>query len=398
MASLKYWLWLASLPGVGNILKLALLDRFGEPDAVFYGEKGAYLLVEGMTPGAAKALENKSLDRANEILGDCDRLGIRIITIRDSGYPVRLRNIYDPPLLLYAQGRMPLFDEEVAVTMVGTRGASLYAQQAAEKLAFQLAGLGAVVVSGLAKGGDAAAHRGALRSGGLTAAVIAGGHDVIYPPENGQLYADIAARGVILSEYPPGTRHDGRHFPVRNRILSGLSLATVVIEAPARSGALITADRALDQGRDVFAIPGHLWDENCTGSNRLLRDGAGLITDVWDILRHYVDLYPHKLKYAHPEEPVRYGGEEPPPKPEKKREKEPELPVLNLSEDNGLTDDQMSILRALNGRTMQVDDIIDETQIPARRVLSALTVLEIDGRVTQSAGKRFALAVALEGA
>ena len=117
-----------------------------------------------------------------------------------------------------------------------------------------------------------------------------------------------------------------------------------------------------------------------------------------DILRHYVDLYPHKLKYAHPEEPVRYGGEEPPPKPEKKREKEPELPVLNLSEDNGLTDDQMSILRALNGRTMQVDDIIDETQIPARRVLSALTVLEIDGRVTQSAGKRFALAVSLEGA
>ena len=394
MASLKYWLWLAHLPGVGNVQKLALLERFGEPDAVFYGEKGAYLLVEGMTAAAAEALEDKSLDRANEILGDCDRLGIRIITIRDSDYPVRLRNIYDPPLLLYVQGRMPLFDEEVAISMVGTREASLYAQQAAEKLAFQLAGLGAVVVSGLAKGGDAAAHRGALRSGGLTAAVIAGGHDIIYPAENSQLYADIAARGVILSEYPPGTSHSGRHFPVRNRILSGLSVATVVIEAPGRSGALITADRALDQGRDVFAIPGHLWDEKCVGSNRLLRDGAGVITDVWDILRHYVDLYPGKIKGYRPEEPERYGGEEPPPKPEKKK-RDPALPVLNLAEDNGLTDDQINILRALDGRTMQVDDIIDETQIPARRVLSALTVLEIDGHVTQSAGKRFTLAVTL---
>lgn len=396
MASLKYWLWLANLPGIGNMMKLALLERFGEPDAIFYAERDAYLLVEGMTPAAADVLENKSLERANEILGDCDRLGIRILTIRDSEYPVRLLNIYDPPLLLYVQGRMPLFDEEVAVTMVGTRGTSLYAQQAAEKLAFQLAGLGAIVVSGLARGGDSAAHRGALRSGGLTAAVIAGGHDVIYPPENGQLYADIAARGAILSEYPPGTSHSGRHFPVRNRILSGLSVATVVIEAPARSGALITADRALDQGRDVFAIPGHLWDENCAGSNRLLRDGAGVITDVWDILRHYVDLYPGKIKYAHPEEPTRYGGEEPPPKPEKKEKRDPALPVLRLSGDSGLTDDQMSILRALNGRTMQVDDIIDETQIPARRVLSALTVLELDGHVAQSAGKRFALAVTLE--
>lgn len=397
MASLKYWLWLASLPGVGNIMKLALLDRFGEPDAVFYAERGAYLLVEGMTAAAADALENKSLDRANEILGDCDRLGIRILTIRDSGYPVRLRNIYDPPLLLYVQGRMPLFDEEVSITMVGTRETSLYAQQAAEKLAFQLAGLGAVVVSGLARGGDSAAHRGALRSGGLTAAVIAGGHDVIYPPENGQLYADIAARGVILSEYPPGTSHSGRHFPVRNRILSGLSVATVVVEAPARSGALITADRALDQGRDVFAIPGHMWDESCAGSNRLLRDGAGLITDAWDILRHYTALYPGRIKGIRPEEPERYGGEEPPPKPEKKEkpEKAPPLPVLDLRESGSLTDDQINILRALNGRTLQVDDIIDETQIPARRVLSALTVLELDGRVTQSAGKRFALAVTL---
>lgn len=402
MASLKYWLWLANLPGVGNIVKLALLDRFEEPDAVFYADREAYLHTEGITQEIADALENKSLDRANEVLGDCDRLGIRIITIRDSGYPVRLRNIYDPPLLLYAQGRMPLFDEEVAVTMVGTRGASLYAQQAAERLAFQLAGLGAIVVSGLAKGGDAAAHRGALRAGGFTAAVIGGGHDIIYPKENAPLYEDIAARGVILSEYPPGTEPRAGHFPVRNRIISGLSLGVVVLEAPEQSGTLITAGRALDQGRDVFAVPGQVGDRRCAGSNQLLRDGAGVVTDAWDVLGHYAGRFPHKIRSLRMEEPRRFGGGAPEEKPEKKKEKKPEAPaqperpVLDLSGDHGLTDDQLRIVRALNGRTVQVDDLVEETQIPTRRVLSALTVLELDRIVTQESGKRFSLAVALQ--
>ena len=162
-----------------------------------------------------------------------------------------------------------------SVAMVGSRKASPYALEMGEKLAFQMAGLGAVIVSGLAAGGDAAAHRGALRAGGFTAAVIGGGHDILYPRENRRLYEDIGARGVILSEYPPGTEHMGRHFPVRNRIISGLSLGVVVTEAPEQSGALITASRALDQGRDVFVLPGQAGDWHCAGSNRLLRDGAG---------------------------------------------------------------------------------------------------------------------------
>ncbi len=401
MAQLKYWLWLANLPKLNNQMKLALLEHFGEPDKIYYGEKEEYFLVPGMNRTAAEILENKDLERADRILGDCDRLGLRIITMRDVEYPDRLRNIYDPPLLLYVQGRMPRFDEEVAVAMVGTRRASPYAMEMGEKLAFQMAGLGAVIVSGLAAGGDAAAHRGALRAGGLTAAVIGGGHDVIYPREHRFLYEDIAARGVILSEYPPGTEHMAGHFPVRNRIISGLSLGVVVIEAPERSGALITAGRALDQGKDVFAIPGQVGDHHCAGSNALLRDGAGVVTDAWDVLGGYAGKFPHKIRSLRMEEPRRFGGapaaaERPKSPPKGKEPKEPEKPLLDLTGDHGLTDDQLCLVKALEGRTVQVDDLIEETQIPTRRVLSALTVLELDRIVTQESGKRFSLAVALK--
>ncbi len=401
MAQLKYWLWLANLPKLNNQMKLSLLEHFGEPDKIYYGEKEEYFLVPGMNRTAAEILENKDLERADRILGDCDRLGLRIITMRDVEYPDRLRNIYDPPLLLYVQGRMPRFDEEVAVAMVGTRRASPYAMEMGEKLAFQMAGLGAVIVSGLAAGGDAAAHRGALRAGGLTAAVIGGGHDVIYPREHRFLYEDIAARGVILSEYPPGTEHMAGHFPVRNRIISGLSLGVVVIEAPERSGALITAGRALDQGKDVFAIPGQVGDHHCAGSNALLRDGAGVVTDAWDVLGGYAGKFPHKIRSLRMEEPRRFGGapaaaERPKSPPKGKEPKEPEKPLLDLAGDHGLTDDQLCLVKALEGRTVQVDDLIEETQIPTRRVLSALTVLELDRIVTQESGKRFSLAVALK--
>ena len=402
MTQLKYWLWLANLPRTGSQVKLALLEHFGSPENIYYADKEEYLLVEGMNRPAAESLGDKSLAAADRILGDCDRLGLRIVTKQDVEYPDRLRNIYDPPLLLYIQGRMPRFDDEVAVAMVGTRRASPYAMEMGEKLAFQMAGLGAVIVSGLAAGGDAAAHRGALRAGGFTAAVIGGGHDIVYPRENRFLYEDIAARGVILSEYPPGSEHMGSHFPVRNRIISGLSLGVVVIEAPERSGALITASRALDQGKDVFVIPGQVGDYRCAGSNGLLRDGAGVATDAWDVLSGYAGKYPHKIRSLRMEEPRRFGGASPAEKSRRAgnelsagKPKAPEKPVLDLSGDHGLTDDQTRIIRALNGRTLQVDDLIEETQISTRRVLAALTILELDRIVTQESGKRFSLAVTL---
>ena len=154
MASLKYWLWLTSLEGLTHRQRLALLEHFGQPDKAYFGESGEYALVEGMTRQGLAALKDKSLAEADRILGDCERLGLRILTIRDAEYPDRLRNIADPPLVLYVQGRMPLFDDEVAIAMVGSRKASPYAQMMGEKLAFQMAGLGALIVSGLAAGGD----------------------------------------------------------------------------------------------------------------------------------------------------------------------------------------------------------------------------------------------------
>ena len=403
MTAIKYWLWLASLKGVPNQVRLSLLDHFASPERIFMAESGEYLLVDGMTRAIAQLLENKSLREADRILGECERLGLRVLTLHDAEYPDRLRSIYDPPIVLYIKGRLPLFDDEVAVAMVGSRKPSDYALRVGEQLAYQLAAHGAVVVSGLAAGGDAAAHRGALRAGGFTAAVIGGGHDIVYPFENRFLYEDIAVRGVILSEYPPGTHHDGKHFPVRNRIISGLSLGVVVTGAADRSGTLITASRALDQGRDVFAVPGQIDDPACAGSNRLLRDGAMIVTEAWDILMHYESLYPHKLHGRGVREAVRFGesaAETQDAAPQKKTEEkteiaEPALPRLELDGDHGLNNDQIAILKVLDGRMMQVDDIIETTQIPTRRVLSALTVLEIEGFVAQHSGKRFELCVTL---
>ena len=195
----------------------------------------------------------------------------------------------------------------------------------------------------------------------------------------------------------------GSHFPVRNRIISGLSVGVVVMEAPERSGALITANRALDQGRDVFVIPGQVGDRRCAGSNLLLRDGAGVVTDAWDVLSHYAGQYPHKIRSLRREEPRRFGAPPLPGKPEKKPPEKappepaaPALPLLDLSGDHGLTDDQLRIVKALDGRTVQVDDLIEETQIPTRRILSALTVLELDRIVAQESGKRFSLLVTLK--
>lgn len=296
MAALKYWVWFTTLPGLTNRSKLLLLEHFPSPEDIYYAQPEDLPPVEGLSSSQAALLSDKSTDRAEDVLAHCAKGDIFLLTMQDALYPDRLRNIYDPPVLLYGRGRMPLFDEEAAVSVVGTRTCTPYGISAAEELGYQLAKEGAVVVSGLAKGIDGASHRGALRAGGFTAAVLGGGVDVVYPAENRRLYEDIAATGVLLSEYPPGTEPMGSHFPVRNRILSGLSLAVLVVEAPERSGALITANTALEQGRDVFAVPGPIDAPNSRGSNRLIRDGAGLVTCGWDILEGYRSRFPHRLR------------------------------------------------------------------------------------------------------
>ena len=391
---LKYWLWLGELPGLKNQTRLALLEHFGSPEAAYYADPGEVALTEGITREQADRLKNKDLSEADRILGACEKENLQILTLQDAAYPVRLRNIYDPPCVLYVKGRLPVIDEEAAIAVVGTRTATPYGLREAEKFGFGLAKGGAAVVSGLARGIDSAAARGALRAGGMTIGVVGNGLDVIYPPENRYLYEDVAAAGALISEYSPGTEPAGKHFPVRNRILSGLSLATLVIEAPEKSGALITAGTALEQGRDVFAVPGPVDAPMSRGCNRLIRDGAGLAADPWDILREYAAHWPEKIREEGAREKPRVLGYQ-------EREAahaltRPARETLSLSKaDTELTDDQIAILKTLGDEPMLVDDLIEATQIPARRVLSALTMLEIENYVQQSSGKRYARNVVL---
>lgn len=390
---LKYWLWLTELPGLTNQTRLALLRHFPTPEDVYYADPEEVLLTEGITRAQAALLKNKDLSAADRILADCQRLNIQLLTLQDAAYPSRLKNIYDPPCLLYVKGRLPVFDEEVAVAVVGTRDCTPYGITCAEKLGYGLTRGGGLVVTGLARGIDAAATRGALRAGGVTAAVVGNGLDVHYPPESRYLYEDVAAAGVLLSEYPPGAEPAGWHFPVRNRILSGLCIATLVVEAPERSGALITAGTALEQGREVFAVPGPIDAPTSIGCNQLIRDGAIMVTEAGDLLGDFMARFPDKLR---PEEsrhqPSIMGYQA-----RQKTEPKPVPPSVSLScNDLSLTDDQIALLRALpEEEPMLVDDLIELTDLPTRRVLSALTVLEIEHLIEQHSGKRYTRAVTL---
>ena len=382
---LKYWVWLSELKGLRNQTRLALLRRFGDPESIFYADADELLLTDGVERSQLKLLENHDLAPADRILADCQRLDIRLLTLSDAAYPGRLKNIYDPPALLYCKGRLPLLDDLLCVAVVGTRDCTPYGVACAEKLGFGLASGGAAVVSGLAKGIDAAAIRGALRAGGVTVGVVGNGLDVYYPYESRYLYEDVASAGILLSEYPPGTEPASGHFPVRNRIISGLSLAALVVEAPEKSGALITAATALEQGRDVFAVPGPIDAPASVGCNCLIRDGAGLVSDASDILREYEGRFVLNLKESR-EQPETLGYQArmaPEPKPV--------APTLSLRHsDAELTDDQIAVLKALSDtEPIQVDDLTELVEIPTRRVLSALTVLEIDQYVAQHPGKRY---------
>ena len=402
MAALKYWVWLAALPGVGSRVKLRLLEHFSSPEEIYYAQPEELLLTGAVDKLQAKLLADKSLTRAEDVLAACAKAGQFIVTMDDTTYPARLRDIFDPPLLLYGKGSMPIFDDEAAIAVVGTRKCTAYGLDVASQLGYELAKQGALVLSGMAKGIDTAAMKGALRAGGFTAAVLGGGVDVIYPAENRRLYEDVAATGVLLSEYPPGTEPIASHFPVRNRILSGLSLAAVVVEAPERSGALITASTALEQGREVFAVPGPINAPDSKGCNALIRDGAGLVSEAWDILSFYEGRFPHKLRRLRAALPDLPKGtdtaETTHDAPAVKKQKTPALPVLDVSRGpGGLTDDQLSLLRVLpTDAALLADDAALQTDIPIRRVLSALTMLEINGYVRRQGAGSFLRTVELK--
>ena len=400
MAALKYWVWLTTLAGVSEDTRLQLLHAFSSPEDVYFADRGDLALVKGIKKEELQVLENRSLDAAEQILEKCGKKEIFVVTYADALYPQRLKNIYHPPLLLYGKGKMPLFDEEVAVAVVGTRDCTPYGIRCAEKLGYELSQQGALVISGMARGIDTAAMEGALRFGGFTCGVLGGGVDVVYPKENRRLYEDVAARGVLLSEYPPETEPKSWHFPHRNRIMSGLAVATLVVEAPETSGALITAKAAWEQGRDVFAVPGSIFAKESVGRHQLIRDGAGAVTCGWDLLGEYESRYPHKIRpKVAPMPPLPAASGEPKRAKGKKIEIEevPALPTLSNEELAALVMDQQQVLQSLREDMSRIsDDIAVELELPVHRVLSALTMLEIAGYAATTGGRGFIRRVHIE--
>ena len=266
---LIHWIWLAHRPGVSDRMKVRLLQHFREPEDIYFADGEAYRHVEGMTAEAAEGLKDKNLTAAEDILESCRREGLHILTFQDAAYPSKLKNIADPPILLYYKGQLPDLDALPVIGVVGTRKASAYGMQTAKRMGYQIGKCGGIVVSGMAYGIDGMAMSGALTAGQITVGVLGCGADIVYPLSNRALFRDVQQYGCILSEFAPGTQPARWTFPKRNRIISGLSDGVLLVEAPEGSGALITARRALEQGRDVFVVPGNIDQPGFVGSNQL---------------------------------------------------------------------------------------------------------------------------------
>ena len=417
MSNLAYWIWFASLRELRAQTRRALLEQFGGAKEIFFADKKQLETVQGIRDTELKILLKRELDGAEAVLRRCAELDISVITAQDAAYPERLRNIPEPPSVLYVKGRLPTVDLEAVVAVVGTRKCTPYGEKNARNIGYELAAGGAVVCTGLAAGIDSRAAEGALMAGGTVIGVLGVAINKVYPAWNGPLYDDVAAAGALISEYPPDAAGSSAWFPQRNRIMAGLSVCTVVVEAPLRSGALITAHRALDYGRDVFAVPGNVDAPDSRGCNRLLKEGATPIERGRDVLLEYASRFPEKL---------RAGGQSIPnamAAPEKNREAEREsasgrnsageraqvkkkergffkLRAQNRNPEKtpplerqleGLNETQLKIVSVMNRANMHVDDIVDLSRLPAASVLSELTMLQIRGFVTQSAGKRFSL-------
>ena len=370
MSSLKYWIWLSTRSGIGAARSTRLLEFFGSPDKIYDASDRDYLDIAGIKAADIKQLMQKDLKIADNILSSCSQIGCRVLTIQDSDYPDRLRNIYDPPLVLYVKGNLPRIDDEPVVGVVGTRKCTPYGVKTAESVGYNLSRNGIVIVTGLALGIDTAATQGALRGSTHVIGVIGSGNDVIYPPENKKLFEDVAGFGAVITEYPPGTSAIQGHFPARNRIISGLSLGIAVIEAPKKSGALITASRALEQGRDVFALPGNVDARTCEGSNALLREGAIPFMTADDIIEEYIELYPDKIQVSDEVDP------------ENSFDNTTKVDYIDLGTlIDKLDGDEKIIAQSIGFRSLHIDEIITDTGLYAQDVLTALTMLELSGFV-----------------
>ncbi len=294
MKSTAKWIWFAEKCGAGSNEMIKAFEEFGSVNDIYLADYES-LVEHGVSERLAEDLSDKSLDSAYLTAEFCQNNGIGILVYSDDKYPKSLRSIKNPPAVLYYVGVLPDFNHSLCIATVGTRKMSEYGMRAAYKIAYEVASAGAVVVSGMALGIDSVAASAAIAANGKTVAVLGCGIDVVYPKEHRVLYNAIKEHGAVISEYPPSTEPHGYNFPVRNRLISGLSQGTVVVDADLKSGAMITSKTAILQGRDIYAVPSNIDSENSSGTNSLIRDGAQAVLCGYDVIKNYAYVFRDSL-------------------------------------------------------------------------------------------------------
>ncbi len=386
MADAGYWIWLSSVKGLSASAALKLLERYGSAEGI---RKAAE--EHKSEDGSSLSLLHGSLDlsEAGRISSRCAEKGVRPICFDDAEYPERLRNIYDPPLVLYVKGRLPDIESSLCIGAVGTRRAGRYGLNMAAEIGSGLALAGAVIVTGAAEGIDTAAASSALDSGGVVIAVLGTAIDVIYPAHNAGIFRRIESSGALVSEHPPGYKTVRASFARRNRIISGLSLGVAVIQAPEKSGALITAACAAEQGRDVFVVPGRADDPGFRGSNMLIRDGARLIFGAEDIIDEYRESYA-----LNPGFDARFAARGAAFEAEKDVDKEKSLEYIDLNKAPAGNDVlENIILSSIAEGKNYADQLIDAAGGNAQEVLSKLTIMTVAGRISALPDGRYEIKI-----
>lgn len=366
MNKCKYWVGLSLVAGVGPIRLKRLVEHFGSPERAWKASKEELKVVPGInSKQVQEILKTRVSVDLERFLRYCKEEEIHLLTPEDSEFPANLRHIFDPPPVIYYRGTL-MAEDVFSVAIVGSRKMTAYGRRVTRKLARDLVVKGFTIVSGMALGIDGVAHQAALEAGGRTIAVLGSGLNQIYPREHTQLYHEIIRSGVVLSTYPPETFPEKGHFPARNRIISGLSLGTVVVEAGKRSGALITADQALEQNREIFAVPGSIFNNQSHGTNALIQKGAKLITSAQDISDELGEL----AEFACQRELSDGRSVE-------------KLPAITLV--------QTQVLSILEGGEVGFDQLLEQTQISVSELNAVLLELELMGLIFQEPGLKFTI-------
>jgi len=380
-----YWLWLTSLVGITSNDITALLEQFESIEKIYQAKN--YDDTVGIKPLVKARLKDKGLKTANAIINRTNEIGAKILTFDSIDYPDSLRVIDNPPYVLYLRGEVLNWDRLLSIGVVGTRTCTDYGISATKKICTVLAENGITIISGMARGIDATAAKAALLAGNKTVAVLGCGIDIVYPAENRELMFEIIKNGAVISEYPPGTEPKRTNFPQRNRIISGLSRGVLVVEAPKKSGALITANSAIDQGKDLFAVPGSIFKDTCAGTNQLISTCAKAVSSAEDILCEYVYEISRLAPIKHKNKVFSTFLRD--DKPEKVNN---EIKIsLEDTKYQSLSDEEKSIVELLLNENLNIDDIKRQSGLDISKLTTTLSMLEFGGYIKKLPGNNYKL-------